>query len=283
MNTRREIRAIAAASLLTTVLLAATAHAQHQTQSQPPAQAVSPPGETAKPDAAVAELVRRAGAAVQELAAHLAMVRYQEHISQNKLRANNKVEYEQEAYYDSLLLVHNKNGRMSAEEMLEEEKAPGHFEQRPLLLTRGFATMAMILHPYYAQSFHFVAEGEETEGGRRLARLHFEHIKGADSPTVLRLRGRTYPLGMAGTVWIDEESGAVARVHGELSESMEDIGLHRLDCDVRYALVKMEQSADQYWLPVLATVDLETPKQHWRNIHEYTKYRKFEVKAKLGS
>ncbi|MBZ5527975.1 MAG: hypothetical protein LAN71_08750 [Acidobacteriia bacterium] len=273
MGARNWLRAMSAGGLLAAWLLAAGARAQT------PPQAV----ENAKPDAAVAELVRRAGVAAEELTAHLAMVRYQEHISQYKIRGNNKVEYEQEAFYDSLLLVHDKNGRMSAEEMLEEEKAPGRFEQRPLLMTRGFSTMALIVHPYYARSFRFVQEEEEVAEGRQLVRLHFEHIKGEDSPTVLRLRGRNYALGMAGTVWIDAESGAVARIRGELSEPMEDIGLHRLNCEVRYALVELEKSGDKYWLPVVANVDLETPKQHWRNVHEFAKYRRYAVKVKLGS
>jgi len=271
-------RRAAGAGLLAVCLLAGSVCAQEKT------------GQTAGADAAkgkdedVKEVVRRAGAAAEELAAHLAMVRYQEHISQYKIRGNkDKVEYEQEAFYDSLLLVHNRDGRMSAEEMLEEEKGPGRFEQRPLLLTRGFSTMALIVHPYYARCFRFVAEGEEMTDGRRLLRLHFEHIKGEDSPTVLRLRGRNYALGLAGTLWIDAESGTVARIHGELSEAMEDIGLHRLDCEVRYAPVEMEKTGDRYWLPVTATVDLETPKQHWRNVHEFAKYRRFEVKVKLGS
>jgi hypothetical protein len=274
MGARNRRGAMAAGGMLAACLLAAGARAQTLPQAV----------ENTKPDAAVAELVRRAGAAAEELAAHLAMVRYQEHISQYKIRGNNnKVEYEQEAFYDSLLLVHDKNGRMSAEEMLEEEKAPGRFEQRPLLMTRGFSTMALIVHPYYARSFRFAAEGEEMADGRRLVRLHFEHIKGEDSPTVLRLRGRNYALGMAGTVWIDAESGAVARIRGELSEPMEDIGLHRLSCEVRYAQVDLEKTGDRYWLPATATVDLETPKQHWRNVHEFSKYRRYEVKVKLGS
>lgn len=272
MTARIWMRA-AGGGLLAVCLLAAGARAQGPPQG----------AENTKPDEAVTAMVRRAGGAAVELTEHLAMVRYQEHISQHKVRSNSKVEYEQEAFYDSLLLVHNRDGRMSAEEMLEEQRGPGRFEQRPLLMTRGFSTMALILHPYYARSFRFAAEGEEMAEGRRLVRLHFEHIRGEDSPTVLRLRGRNYALGMAGTVWIDAESGTVARVRGELSEPMEDIGLHRLDCDVRYAPVEMEKTGAPYWLPVTATVDLETPKQHWRNVHEFAKYRRFEVKAKLGS
>jgi hypothetical protein len=28
---------------------------------------------------------------------------------------------------------------------------------------------------------------------------------------------------------------------------------------------------------VVATIDVETPKQHWRNIHRFTEYKRFSV------
>jgi hypothetical protein len=35
------------------------------------------------------------------------------------------------------------------------------------------------------------------------------------------------------------------------------------------------------WLPASATIDLETPRQHWRNIHHFTDYRKYRVAVSI--
>jgi len=232
--------------------------------------------------AADAALLRRAGSAAEELIKNLGMVRYIEQVSQYKLRSNGKPEYQQEAFFDSLMLVHVKDGRMSAEESLEQEKPAVRFEQRPLLTTSGFSTLALILHPYYEPSFRFTPLGEEVVEGRRFLRLHFEHVKGADSPTVLRLRNRDYAIGLSGTVWLDAQSGAVARITGELAEPLDDIGLHSLSCDVRYASVELQKTPEKLWLPVSATVDLETPRQHWRNVHLFSGYRRYSVDVRVG-
>lgn len=228
-------------------------------------------------------LLRRAGTAAEDLIKNLGMVRYQEHVSQYKLRSGGKAEYQQEEFFDSLMLVHVKEGRMTAEESLEEEaKPPVRFEQRPLLITSGFSTMALILHPYYEQSFRYSPLEDEVVDGQRFLRLHFEHVKGADSPTVLRLRGRDYSIGLSGTVWLDPQTAAVVRVVSALAEPMEDIGLQSLHCEVQYSSVELPKSAEKLWLPVSATVDLETPRQHWRNVHAFSKYRRYAVDVRVG-
>jgi len=230
-----------------------------------------------------AALLRRAGSAAEELVKNLGVVRYIEHVSQYKLRSNGKPEYQQEAFFDSLMLVHVKNGRMSAEESLQEEKPAVRFEQRPLLTTSGFSTLALILHPYYEPSFRFTPLADEVVEGQRFLRLHFEHVKGADFPTVLRLRNRDYPIGLSGTVWLDAQSGAVARITAELAEPLDDIGLRSLSCDVRYASVELQKTPEKLWLPVSATVDLETPRQHWRNVHLFSGYRRYSVDVHVGA
>ncbi len=239
--------------------------------------------QAASDSAADGSLLRRANTAAEDLIKHLGMVRYVEHVSQHKLRANGKSEYQQDAFFDSLMLVHLKEGRMTSEESSEVDRPQFRFEQRPLLTTSGFATMALLLHPYYEQSFRFSLLGEEVVAGQRLQRLQFEHIKGADSPTVLRLRGRDYPVGLSGTAWLDPQTGAVVRVVAALAEPMEDVGLRSLRCDVQYLPVALQQSPEKFWLPVSANVDLETPHQHWRNVHAFSNYRRFSVDVRLGS
>lgn len=234
------------------------------------------------PGAVDADLMRRAGIAAQQFIDHMGSVRYAEHLAQRQLKESGKVNYQQDAYFDALTMVHHDNGRLVADESSEKARPADGFEIRPLLRTSGFSTLALIVHPYYEQSFRFSALNDEVVDGRQLRLVHFEHIKGAESPTALRLRGRDYPLDLSGILWLDGDTGAVVRVVALLSEPLEDIGLRSLDCDVQYAPVTLPETAGAYWLPESAKIELRTPKQYWRNVHTYTNYRKYSVDVVVG-
>ena len=237
----------------------------------------------ASSNGADADLLRRAGAAAQQFVQRLGSVRYAEHLAQRELKDNGKVNYQQDAFFDSLMLVRRENGRLVADESAQKERPSRGFETRPLLNTSGFSTMALILHPYYEQSFHFAPLEDEVVSGRRLRLLRFEHVRGTDSPTALRLRGRDYPLDLSGVIWLDPETASVVRVVALLSEPLDDIGLRNLNCDVQYAPVSLPETAQDFWLPASATVELRTPKQHWRNVHTYSNYRKYSVDVLVGT
>ena len=235
------------------------------------------------PIVADTDLLRRAGVAAQQLAEHLGMVRHDEHLAQRNVKESGKVNYQQDAFFDSLTLVRKDSGRLVLDETAQKSRPEVGFEVRPLLRTSGFSTLALILHPYYQQSFRFSALDDDIVSERRLKRLRFEHIKGADSPTALRLRERNYPLDLSGEIWLDPDTASVVRVVARLSEPLEDLGLSSLTCDVRYDPIVLPDTAEAFWLPVLATIELQTPKQHWRNIHTYSNYRKYSVDVLVGT
>jgi hypothetical protein len=108
-------------------------------------------------------------------------------------------------------------------------------------------------------------------------RVDFRQIRNARAPSCLRLRGRDYPLEWNGSAWIDQRSGAIVKVKAALSSSMEDLGLKSLEADVLYAPVKFGDSAEERWLPSMATIEASTPLQHWRNVHQFTGYKLFSV------
>jgi len=241
--------------------------------------ALWPLGSAAQDPTAQSEdsLLPRAGKAAQQFVERLGMVRYTEHLTQVKLQENGKVAYHQEGFYDSLTMVRKEAGRLSVDASAEQGLRSAGFEIRPLLVTTGFSTLALVLHPSYEGSFRFTRLEDEVIEGRSLSRLHFEYVEGADSPTALRLRGRTYPLALSGTIWLDPETASAVRVEATLAEPMEDVGLKELRCDVRYAPVVLPESSQAWWLPVSASVELQTPTQRWRNVHIFSKYRKYVV------
>jgi len=149
-----------------------------------------------------------------------------------------------------------------------------------LLLSNGFSTLFLIFHPYYSAGFEFRLDGQESIDGRAFAKVHFQHIRGTRSPAALAVRGREYPLDLAGTAWIDPETGVIAKLEAELESGMDDVGLRTMRTEVRYAPVSFDDPSHPYWLPAQATVEVESTHQHWRNIHAFSGYKRFSVNTK---
>jgi len=60
---------------------------------------------------------------------------------------------------------------------------------------------------------------------------------------------------------------------------MQDLNLKVFNSEVHYAAIPFASAPKPYWLPVTATIDVETARQHWRNIHQFTNYKKFSVES----
>jgi hypothetical protein len=204
-------------------------------------------------------------------------VKCTEMVLQQKLGKKGKVEYQEQSRYDYLLISDGSDTELSLQESRLEEQASPHKKSVPLLVTNGFATLLLVFHPYYQDSFEFTALGDDVVSGRRLSKLQFRHIKGTRSPSVLVLRGREYPIEMSGTAWIDPVLGNVERIRAELQSSMDDVGLKVLTTDVTYGPVKFRGLNASPWLPAEADIEVETARQHWRNLHRFTNYQHFAV------
>jgi hypothetical protein len=55
------------------------------------------------------------------------------------------------------------------------------------------------------------------------------------------------------------------------------MGLKTIRASVEFKPVLLQDETAPRVLPVSATIDLETPRQHWRNVHRFSDYRKFRV------
>jgi hypothetical protein len=206
-------------------------------------------------------------------------VKCTERVQQVKYGKGERIESNEEITYDYLLMLQTAGGDIRLEEsrLAAAERSQGR--KASLLVTNGFSTLLLIFHPVYQSSFVFDWVGEEQLAGATRIRIHFRHVAGTRSPTVLLLRGREYPLLLEGTAWLDPQTGAVARMVAGLATSMEDIGLKALRSDVEYFRVAFQADRRPFWLPRTAVIDLETMRQHWRNSHRFTDYKLFSVSA----
>jgi hypothetical protein len=206
-------------------------------------------------------------------------VKCTEQVTQEKFKPNGKVELEEQSTYDYLVLFTNVGGELSlAESRLPVKQATKDRKKDiSMLLSNGFATLFLVFHPYYVNSFEFTDAGDELLNGHNARKIRFQHIRNTRAIAALALRGREYPLEMSGTAWVDPETGNLLRIEAGIASTLEDIGMKSLQSQVTFAPVTFHPDDPVYWFPTEAVVEVETPKQHWRNTHRFSAYKQFSV------
>jgi hypothetical protein len=223
-------------------------------------------------------LLARTNAQVTGFLDQFSDVKCTEQVEQAKLDKDGKVELKQESTYDYLVILTSEGGELNlSESRLAVHEAKKNKKNLPLLVSNGFATLFLVFHPYYAASFDFTLAGDEVIDGQKLVKVSFKHIGGTRSPAALALRGRDYPLELSGTAWINPQNGMISRIEAGIEDSLEDVGLKELHSEVDFAPPPFHDMKEPYWFPVVATVEVETPRQHWRNTHRFTDYKRFSV------
>src|SRR5579859_2761911 len=100
-----------------------------------------------------------------------------EQVRQEKLGKDDKVELKEDSTYDYLVILTDAGGELN----LSESRIPLHEAKRDrsntsMLLSNGFATLFLVFHPYYAESFKFTLAGEDVVDGRMLEKVSFTHV-----------------------------------------------------------------------------------------------------------
>jgi hypothetical protein len=226
------------------------------------------------------DAISRAGKSVEVFWQQFSSITCTENVTQEKLGLQGKVEYRQQSAFDYLILMSLKGDDLTVDESRLLQKSEGKSKNLPLLTTAGFPTLLLVFHPYYQQSYRYDFDGDEVARGRKMVRVKFEHIPGTRSTSAIALRGREYALDLRGTAWIDEETGVIQKMSAGLIAPMDDLNLKALNTEVVYEAQRFPESPDQaYWLPLTATINVETARQHWRNVHKFSDYKKFSVKS----
>jgi len=223
-----------------------------------------------------ATLVDQAQKQVVTYVGKLADLHCTEDVVQEKLKPNGGTELSSKSEYDYFLYMQGSSYDFQLSESRLEIGTQRPARQ-PLLLTNGFSTLLLVFHPYYRNAFDFTAGPAESIDGRSVIPVHFAHIQGARTPAALALRGREFPLELEGTAWLDSHSGQVVRMDAGLEHEMTDVGMKSLRIRVDY--VPSPKATDQFMVPSRAVVELQTPKQHWRNTHTFRNYKLFSTEA----
>ncbi|MDE3167242.1 MAG: hypothetical protein KGN36_15675, partial [Acidobacteriota bacterium] len=199
-----------------------------------------------------------------------------ETVTQTKLGLKNKPLFVQRQTFDYLIGLQSSGMDIVVDESRLRKTRSGSKANASLLETNGFSIFSLIFHPLYQAHYEFTPLPPEPGPDGTLLAIGFRQVVNDHPLSVLRVRGREYPLAWQGKAWIDPATSAVVRVQAGLGDSMGYIGLLRLDVDVTYTKVKFSDSTE-YELPVRAVIDAETKRQHWRNTHEFAGYKRFQV------
>jgi len=240
----------------------------------------TPPAESPGKDLPLPQLLEQVGKQVETFWNQFASVTCTESVTQDKIGEKGKVLFEQRESFDYLIILQVSGIDLSVDESRVEKTLKTSKGKASLLDTNGFSIFTLMLHPLYQSRYEFRRLPDETVQGRPLLRIGFQQVSDDRPLSVLLLRERQYALKWTGTAWIDPASFEVVRIQAGLGNSMADMGLLRLDADVSYSDVTFNQSI-RYWLPARAVVEAETKRQHWRNTHLFSDYRRFEVETQV--
>jgi len=237
------------------------------------------------------DLLTRAGHSADEFWKQIQSVNCVETVEQARLSRQGKVVYKQQSVFDYLVMIEFTPDDLVLDESRAvipqppEKKKKADEAKVALAVTNGFPAFELIFHPLYQHSFEYSPPERVLADGKPALLVHFRHVHGTRSPSVLKLKSREYPIEWEGTAWLDPDTYEVTRISASVLNSLAEIGLNTLKADVRYAPVQFKEESTAHLLPASASIEVETAHQHWRNTHTFAQYRHFsvDVKTEMGA
>ncbi len=224
------------------------------------------------------QILARTGTQMSAFLDEFSDVKCTEQVRQEKLGKDDKVVRKEDSTYDYLIILSNTGGDLNlSESRLPIHEAKPDRKNTPMLVSNGFAMLFLVFHPLYSESFKFALLGDDSLDGRMMHKVSFAHLPGTKSVAALALRGREYPLELSGTAWIDGQTGSIAKIDASIQDTLQDVGMKSLHSEIEFAPVPFADSRQVFWFPTMASVEVQTPRQHWRNLHRFTEYKKFSV------
>ena len=231
-------------------------------------------------DAPLSGVLDQVGHQVEKFWNYFSSVTCTEALTQSKIGEKGKVLFEQRETFDYLIILQASGMDLAVDESRVEKTRKTSKGTASLLESNGFSIFTLIFHPLYQSRYEFRRLPDEIIQGHRFLHVGFQQVVQDHPLSVLLLREREYPLQWSGTAWIDPTTFAVVRIQAGLGGSMADTGLLRLDADVTYSDVRFNETST-FWLPSRAVIEAETKRQHWRNTHLFSGYRRFDVETEV--
>ena len=225
------------------------------------------------------EALAQARKSVERLFERSANLSCTEKVIQSILGDYGKPDYEEHSLFTYRFQADNGGKSLQFVESRERLQAPFRDSSRTLLITDGFGNMLLILHPAYQASYTFEGDGQEVIGGVNMVRFRFKPVPDASSPIMIQVRGQNFPVAVYGEVWIEPQSGNVVKMNASSDSGMSELGVRSMKSEIEYLPVALHNPEESYWMPASAVIDVETAHHHWRNIHSFSDYKRFQAEA----
>lgn len=209
-----------------------------------------------------------------------------EDVTQERLDAKGKIKAKERIQDDYLILHHGYEWGASAEYRMDDKGnrlGPIGLE-KGYLVTSGYALSCISFATVVQPQSRFRYLGDERLGSRETYVLGFAHEPGATFTTTMRgTGGHEVDMLTQGILWVDKNKFQILRMRSDLLAPNAEIGLDQLTTEVTFDQLRLQDVPNPLWLPSDVTVYMEINKEKYRNLHHYTKYRRYRVSVKIGA
>jgi len=231
----------------------------------------------------LASILSGVGETVAEFFANFPNTSSVEEIHQEKLRRKQKVDAALDQKFRYLCLTPTEDWGLGFNEYRADawgRRAWPQGMKDGFMLTSGFASAGLVLHPGYQSQADFRYLGRQKVNGRDAYVIAF-----AQQPTKAKLNGAfkhgetsvtTFSQGLA---WIDSQSYQITRLRTDLLKPLPEINLERETTEIAFSEVHFKGVAAGFWLPQQVTVAVDWDGKHFRNEHRYSEFKLFNVEA----
>jgi tetratricopeptide (TPR) repeat protein len=229
------------------------------------------------------EILRKTGENVELFFRTIPNTISHEEVQEQRLDKKGKPEKSLQQSFQYLLFTRKVKEDVGVEEyrgdlqgrLVGVENPDGNF-----MLTRGFTSLSLVFYPAFQASSKFRLLGRQSIQGRKTLVMAF-----AQTPMDPRLLEHfnfgsiTVPVLQQGVAWFDAESFQLLRMRTELLKVPPEIDLERQTTDVTYDKVQFKEEPSPIWLPREVAVTVACKDRQWHNLHRYSDFRLFQVKA----
>lgn len=228
-------------------------------------------------------ILRRVGENVAEAFQSFPDTVSTERIQQTILRSNGKVSGSLDQKFHYLILAESHKEDLDLREFrtdLRGERAQPAGLGEGFMITSGFASADLIFHPTYQSDTNFRYLGRQMLDGRPALVMAF-----AQKPSTSRLFERfnsgqvSVLILVQGLAWIDPQTYHILRLRTDLLKPAREIRLNVQTTEIQFDEVRFKGVPAVFWLPSQVVVTVEWKGKSFRNVHQYSDFMLFNVKA----
>ena len=208
-----------------------------------------------------------------------------EQIREEMLRQDGQVKESLEQKYAYLLLARSeKQDQALGLEEYRSDATGGRVQPHGLeggfMLTTGFASTPLLFHPAYQPGAAFRFLGHQTIAGHGTFVVAFaQRPETARSVERFNVDEVSVLILVQGVAWVDSGTGHIIRMRTDLLKPASKVRLTRQTTEIQFSEVHFKEMTSTFWLPREVVVTVEWKGRTFRNVHQYSDFKLFNVQS----